>query len=203
MDVKQCRRCGEEKPLEAFSVDRKQDDGRNYYCRACHKLERERRRAANAVEIDTPDWQARERVCFTCKELKKFTEFTRNAGNQNGLGSLCFSCLKNNVKRFVVRLNFARQRAKQRGIEWRLTEQEYRTLLAENRCHYCDGPLGETGVGLDRTENERYYSIENVVPCCGRCNRIKSNVFTFHEMKTLGGLIREIMAKRDHGALAA
>ena len=38
---------------------------------------------------------------------------------------------------------------------------------------------------LDRKDNTKGYSRENIVLCCSRCNTIKSNFFTENEMKEI------------------
>lgn len=58
--------------------------------------------------------------------------------------------------------------------------------LSKSDCYYCgDGPKNETMLylksdrdkfkynGIDRIDNDKGYHIDNVVPCCGDCNRAK------------------------------
>jgi len=59
-----------------------------------------------------------------------------------------------------------------RKLEVGITPQEHEELL-EQPCHYCNGPLDETGTGLDRLDHARGYMRDNVVPCCGCCNTAK------------------------------
>ncbi len=35
--MKHCNKCNTDKPLEAFSLDKRNDDGRNYVCKECFK----------------------------------------------------------------------------------------------------------------------------------------------------------------------
>lgn len=58
-------------------------------------------------------------------------------------------------------------------------------------CIYC----GETDwkkLGCDRVDNSKPHTKDNVVPCCKRCNTLKSNKFTVDEMKEIGTVIRRI-----------
>ena len=60
---------------------------------------------------------------------------------------------------------------------WLLSE--YEKLVSQDKCHYCEGPLG-VGIGLDRKQNSKNgrklpHSFENCVPCCRRCNSIKGD----------------------------
>lgn len=64
-------------------------------------------------------------------------------------------------------------------------------------CHYCNEevqwkPYGgqSSGYKLDRKDNSLGYSKENCVVCCARCNRAKSNHFTYEEWVKIGKLIR-------------
>jgi hypothetical protein len=51
-------------------------------------------------------------------------------------------------------------------------------------CHYCfSSLLTETGIGLDRINNNLGYSLDNVLPCCGNCNKIRQDKLTVEEMK--------------------
>lgn len=64
---------------------------------------------------------------------------------------------------------------------WDITEAEYDALVAKP-CHYCGDRLRATGVRLDRKDNDGGYTIENVVPCCGRCNLLKGSRLTYAQM---------------------
>lgn len=72
--------------------------------------------------------------------------------------------------------------AKRNKIEVKLTEEQYVELISPNACHYCAGELPKTCIGLDKKDSGiKEYSLENSVPCCTLCNKIKSNLFTYEE----------------------
>ena len=55
--------------------------------------------------------------------------------------------------------------------------------LINSGCFYCNSDLlNETGAGLDRLDNNKGYIIDNVVPCCGKCNQIRNVHLTSDEM---------------------
>jgi len=73
---------------------------------------------------------------------------------------------------FGVSTLFASTRtgAKDRGIDFALTIQEYADLISKP-CHYC----GAEHDGIDRVDSKLGYHRTNVVPCCYPCNKAKSN----------------------------
>jgi len=68
------------------------------------------------------------------------------------------------------RLWNAKRDARNRAIAWRLTDAQAIRLF-EGDCYWC-GRRGPNGI--DRENNEPYYSTKNAVSCCWRCNRAKS-----------------------------
>ncbi len=77
-----------------------------------------------------------------------------------------------------------RQGAKQRELKFNLTKEEAWSIFIQ-RCHYCNSDLCHKQIskygcgdfshnGIDRVNNDLGYSIENCVPCCVNCNRLKS-----------------------------
>lgn len=107
-----------------------------------------------------------------------------------------------------------KQNAKNRGIEFLLTEQEVLSLTSSD-CSYCgnkpmskaipnSSTLSEHGKihgtyvynGIDRIDNTKHYTIDNVITACKLCNQAKSNL-SLDEFKTLvkniySKLIKEI-----------
>tara|TARA_Y100000310_G_scaffold68786_1_gene64109 strand:- start:169 stop:534 length:366 start_codon:yes stop_codon:yes gene_type:complete len=64
--------------------------------------------------------------------------------------------------------------------EWTITKTEFYELVALP-CFYCMNKIGKT-TGLDRTDNTKGYTLENVVPCCRECNTIKNDQLSKDEM---------------------
>lgn len=81
--------------------------------------------------------------------------------------------------------------ATNRNFEWRLSEEQFRTLTSSN-CHYCGiepTQKAQHGIrfngyyiynGIDRLDNSLGYTEENCVSCCGLCNKIKRTL-TYEE----------------------
>ena len=70
----------------------------------------------------------------------------------------------------------------------------YLTNIVNRPCAYC----GETeNIGCDRIDNNLGHTEQNVIPCCGMCNVIRSNFFSYNEMILVGKFIRsEVLSKR-------
>lgn len=62
--------------------------------------------------------------------------------------------------------------ARKRGYIFDLSEEQFCALI-NMECHY-DGSSGF--IGVDRKDNLIGYTIENCVPCCSICNRMKGTI---------------------------
>lgn len=80
-----------------------------------------------------------------------------------------------------------RNNAAQRNHEFLLTEEQFYTLIETPSCYYCGR---EVYVGVDRLDSDKGYTLENCVPCCSVCNRIK-NVFSERDFLSQIKLIYE------------
>lgn len=111
--------------------------------------------------------------CKSCAHkrgaLKRILPDHHNLKNQN------FLCYKRN--------------AFKRGYSFELTFEEVCNLISQN-CHYCGAEPKETSAekqrnateipfkrnGIDRVDNSKGYTIDNVIPCCRNCNIAKSTM---------------------------
>lgn len=107
-------------------------------------------------------------------------------------GKCCKCCGNNKIPNsnslFNISYNQYKQNAIMRGFSFDLTKEEFCRLITSN-CHYCNGePIeieslkryNRTGKpiymnGIDRVDSNKGYTIENSVPCCVMCNRMKLN----------------------------
>lgn len=67
------------------------------------------------------------------------------------------------------KLKVYRYSAKKRGYPFLLTKDQFDTVIS-SPCHYCKTP---NAMGVDRKDNSLGYSVENSLPCCGVCNKMK------------------------------
>ncbi len=63
--------------------------------------------------------------------------------------------------------------AKRRRIEWKLTFEEFK-IFWQKPCYYCGKEI-ET-IRLDRINAQRDYSIDNIIPCCSECNKLRGKI---------------------------
>lgn len=82
------------------------------------------------------------------------------------------------------RLQVYKARSQDRGREFKLSYQQFKTLLF-SPCHYCGRPADQGNLfrrntqsfrchGIDRVDNAKGYTPENSVACCIWCNASKS-----------------------------
>jgi hypothetical protein len=61
---------------------------------------------------------------------------------------------------------------KRRKLKWALTKEEFMTFWQKS-CIYCGDTIST--IGLDRIDNSKGYTLNNVVPCCWICNYMKNS----------------------------
>ena len=97
-----------------------------------------------------------------------------------------------------------KQSAKKRNVDFLLTRDDFEYWHnSENKnCFYCkrteEKVLSSDAVmqtkcnrlTIDRVDNDKGYSLKNIVLCCKRCNAIKSNYFNKEEMLLIGNIIK-------------
>src|SRR5208282_3872633 len=85
-----------------------------------------------------------------------------------------------------LRFSHAKSQAKRRQLEWTLTIEIF-SKISNEPCYYCKEKLllrdGLGGSHLDRMDNTKGYTEDNVVSCCKICNTIRNNYLTMEETK--------------------
>lgn len=109
--------------------------------------------------------------------------------------------LQKRTKRpFESLYNILKSKASRRGLTVEISYEEFLTLTSTPFCHYCETPIvwskhnhRENGSGyyLDRKDSQQGYTKSNSVVCCKRCNRAKSNGFSYEEWVAVGNTIKE------------
>lgn len=98
------------------------------------------------------------------------------------------SGLKNRYSRAIWR-------AKRRKLSWKIPKDSFAHLIAQP-CTYCSGKLDSSGCGLDRLDNSKGYEPGNVVPSCGKCNRIRGDRLTHEEMRAAMSAVLSLRNKK-------
>lgn len=111
---------------------------------------------------------------------------------------MCTSCAYKNrpqsTRRYspeerLYRLMIVDRCAKSDRIDNFITIDEF-LIVAKQNCHYCDAEprlrkytknkiVEDTQIllnGIDRIDSSKHYSVDNIVPCCTICNRIKNDL---------------------------
>jgi hypothetical protein len=144
--------------------------------------------------------QEGKRRCCKCGAIKELNEFPLDKSKPKGRRYECNECY---VPYFRPLLQgafyFGKRDAAKRSLGWEILFDQFLKLRSEN-CYYCDDAIRSTGSGLDRIDNSKGYTLDNVVPCCGPCNIVRAKCeFTSDEMlKYIGPAIREIKKIRHY-----
>lgn len=87
-----------------------------------------------------------------------------------------------------------RLRDKKKGLICDIDNKWLQDTITNGKCFYC----GDTRrLGLDRIDNTKGHTKDNVVVCCYDCNVARANNFTHKEMQLLGETIKKIKDKRN------
>lgn len=136
-----------------------------------------RRRGGSIVTQRTRNWTVE------CSGCGRTTTTTWQAIRLKG----CFTCSMMRTRKdeehvnATTRMHSWKKGAAVRGLEWGLTFEHVKEIV-RSPCHYCGIVRGNstrkrnythTYNGPDRVDNSLGYTIDNVVPCCGICNRAK------------------------------
>jgi len=123
-----------------------------------------------------------------CGKITKVTGYCLTSGNTKSCGCYhkirtrqLFSKPDSEIRVNRVLFDY-RKRATQKGIDFKLTYNQFSNLL-DLECYYCGaspknslvqhGKQLEVYQGIDRKDNTIGYTPDNVVPCCIVCNKMK------------------------------
>ena len=91
-----------------------------------------------------------------------------------------------------------------------LTYEDFIGLITPEQCHYCSKKLNfsphtrddkgnytSRAYQLDRKDNNKGYTLENVVLCCWECNRLKSDIYSYEDFKRIAKVLKEIQQEKS------
>ena len=133
------------------------------------------------------------KICKLCNK-----EFETTRSHTSCCSRLCYRRRPEIAERYRDRVSaYQKQHAKDPKCKYGKLVQKCKTekrkldlsfndcvILWNLGCIYCGNSVEkETGANLDRLDNGGGYTKNNVVPCCGNCNKIRNNILTHEEMK--------------------
>ena len=139
--------------------------------------------------------QSRKRVYFDviCKNCGSHLVLRWDSIAKDTVQGKCSKCIGNSVTATVeplynISYNRYKQNAISRNFNFELTRDQFKEIVSKN-CIYCNNPPTEiqslkrynkTGHpiymnGIDRIDSTKGYTLDNCVPCCEICNRMKLN----------------------------
>ena len=99
-------------------------------------------------------------------------------------------------------------RAKEKSIPFELSEPTFKRI-AEKDCRFCGAQPTEWGGhaaryngawesnGIDRIDSSKGYVYDNVQPCCGLCNQIKSDLEETEFLQQVCRIVSHTSIKED------
>jgi 5-methylcytosine-specific restriction endonuclease McrA len=144
--MKYCPKCRRDLPISQYAKNKTKPDGLAYWCRDCNNASSRKYHA-------------------THKEQRKETRRAWYLRNRDKI-KLREQTLE---RQYKIKGNMARHRS----ISFTLTPGEFEQLW-QQPCSYCGDEI--LTVGIDRIDSSKGYSQDNCVPCCKRCNAMKSDM---------------------------
>lgn len=158
------------------------------------------KRFGKLVALYTPSRKVGERRLWTCRcdcgTEKIIKAYNLTSGATNSCGCEKIKASKMNIKIAHIKatkegsafrhlLSAYKNGAKERGLPWKLTEEEFKELTS-SPCYYtgvlpksivkaCSGEVYVYN-GIDRVNNEEGYTADNSVPCCAEINMMKKTL---------------------------
>lgn len=166
-----------------------------------------------------------EKVCPSCKKGLPLGDFIGDKSKPDGVGSYCKFCSKPKKKQYARErrdrhkeefgvtetqklyaenrfqymmrsyINYDKKKGRYTQRSDYFDDLELLRFLRKGGCSYC-GHGFENDLGLDRIDNSKGHQRENVLRCCGDCNRVRGDRFSLDEMKQIGRVIGEIKRNR-------
>ena len=117
---------------------------------------------------------ANTKICKRCGRELPLTEFYANKQTSDGKGSYCKECCKGFSKTPLGRAysligGYRSQDRKYGRGECNLTAKWLVENIFTKPCVHC-GTVGWDVIGCNRIDNSKAHTMDNVEPCCKKCN---------------------------------
>ena len=185
VDTKVCSVCKRALPLERFWKNKHNTTGIHFRCKGCERVYRDNRKEQSFKDVPTEhELKHTFKVCSLCKRNKSLGQYWLLYNDSSLRRAQCGTC-----SRFMR----ARLKSKNRGRPFALSISDW-CHITDQPCTYC----GLSSTGADRIDNSLGYTLDNILPACGECNRVRGDFFSVEEMKLqIGPVIRAVLVARE------
>ncbi len=156
---KKCPACGLVKTADEFYKSKQSKTGLRSYCIVCQNRKNSEKESkykeTRAKYRTTEKYKKIKRDYYRKNKKKIYTQNRKWALSKRGKWASYKACAQN------------------RCIEWNINREEFESFWQKD-CFYCGSPIDN--IGIDRVDNDRGYSIDNIVPCCTMCNKMKMDI---------------------------
>lgn len=160
--VCQCQLCGKIKPVRKGDLT----SGTSKNCGCLRELTKINKRSNEVREYDDNGVLIKKK-CFRCQQWLSIDNFWKNSTQKDGYSGECKQCSYTSKEN---RYNIYKKNAKKRELIFELSKEDFYNLTSMP-CEYC-GDLEDYN-GIDRINSSYGYTVENCVPCCAMCNKMK------------------------------
>lgn len=115
-----------------------------------------------------------DKMCSECNVVESVEKFNINTNKCSDCyqKTLDFHKNRNPRDKIKVRILDIKKAAKNRNLEFELTDEEVSKMIQLN-CNYCGIKDNDGILGIDRIDSNIGYIKKNCVPCCEQCNLMK------------------------------
>lgn len=99
---KECKRCGQFKPLSEFTESLSFKDGLHSYCRSCQAQQRNEMRARWKKERKKTS-PPKEKICTRCYRVYPLSNFCSNDAHKDGYDNICKNCRMSRNQQYAKR----------------------------------------------------------------------------------------------------
>jgi hypothetical protein len=169
-----CSTCRRELPLNSFTNAKGSSRGVSYECKECQKILRETRKAYRK------EWENKNKEKLKEYHTNYYDEHKteRKLKQKEKAKTDEYQTWKKRYdRRLTTRYRRYKQLASSRHLEFELIFEDFEEISTQ-ACHYCgslnEDEFGNLYSGIDRIDSTNGYTLNNVVPCCAMCNRMKN-----------------------------
>jgi hypothetical protein len=153
-----CEHCGKE------FIREPKDKNKTFCCLVCYKTHRSENKIQTKEYLK--EWNKKYQIDNKEEIIKKRKEYREKNINIIRKKSIIKGKTPNG------KYSYYKATAKRRDIEFNLTLEQF-TELWNKPCYYCGDEIKT--IGVDRVDNTKGYQVDNIVPCCAWCNKMKLN----------------------------